>query len=157
MFHSLFFFFFSFLGWGETVHLVRLPLTGLLYQPRMIDDDECGAVCGMIIGKGNRSTRRKPVPVPLCPPQIPHDLTWAGTRATAVWKRRLTDWAMARPHFIVTQRYPIWINSGARICDSVTQISMVCFRSFNIITEQYGTIICRHRNERIEHFTSHNS
>jgi hypothetical protein len=41
-------------------------LIGLLYQPRMIDDDECGAVGG-IIGRGNRSTRRKPDPVPLCP------------------------------------------------------------------------------------------
>jgi hypothetical protein len=47
---------------------------GLLYQPRMIDDDY-GAAGGMRIGKGNRSTRRKPAPVPLCPPQIPHDLT----------------------------------------------------------------------------------
>jgi hypothetical protein len=64
---------FSFVGWGETVHLVRRPLFGLLYQPRTIDD-ECEAVGGMRIGKGNRSTRRKPAPVPLCPPQIPHDL-----------------------------------------------------------------------------------
>jgi hypothetical protein len=29
----------------------------------------------MLIGKGNRSTRRKSAPVPLYPPQIPHDLT----------------------------------------------------------------------------------
>jgi hypothetical protein len=29
------------------------------------DDGEIGG----IIGRGNRSTRRKPVPVPLCPPQ----------------------------------------------------------------------------------------
>jgi hypothetical protein len=47
-------------------------------------DDECGAVGGMRIGRENRSTRRKPAPVPLCPPQIPHDLTWARTRAAAV-------------------------------------------------------------------------
>jgi hypothetical protein len=33
------------------------------------DDGEIG---GMIIGRGNRSTRRKPAPVPLCRPQIPH-------------------------------------------------------------------------------------
>jgi hypothetical protein len=46
---------------------------GLLYQPQMIDDDY-EAVGGMRIGRGNRSTRRKPAPVPLCPPQIPHDL-----------------------------------------------------------------------------------
>jgi hypothetical protein len=32
------------------------------------DDGEFG---GMKIGRGNRSTRRKPVPAPLCPPQIP--------------------------------------------------------------------------------------
>jgi hypothetical protein len=43
----------------------------------MIDDDECGAVGEMRIGKGNRSTRRKPTPVTLCPPQIPHDMDWA--------------------------------------------------------------------------------
>jgi hypothetical protein len=42
----------------------------------MIDDDDYGAVGGMRIGRGNRSTRRKPAPVPLCPPQMPHDLTW---------------------------------------------------------------------------------
>jgi hypothetical protein len=70
---------------------------GLLYQPRMIDDDY-GAVDGMRIGRGNRSTRRKPVPVPLCPPQIPHDLTWGRTRAAAaVGSQRLTAGAMARP------------------------------------------------------------
>jgi hypothetical protein len=32
---------------------------------------------------------------PLCPPQIPHDLTWARTRAATVGSRRLTAWAMA--------------------------------------------------------------
>jgi hypothetical protein len=51
----------------------------------MIDDnDDYGAVGGMRIGRGNRSTRRKPTPVPLCPPQIPHDLTWDRTRDAAV-------------------------------------------------------------------------
>jgi hypothetical protein len=38
--------------------------------------DECEAVSGMRIGRGNRSTRIKPAPAPLCPPQIPRDLTW---------------------------------------------------------------------------------
>jgi hypothetical protein len=38
-------------------------------------DYEDGEFGGMIIGRGNRSTRRKPAPVSLCPPQIPHDLT----------------------------------------------------------------------------------
>jgi hypothetical protein len=62
------------LSWGGVrVHLVRRPIFGLLYQPRMIDDPR-GVVGGMRIGKGNRSTRRKPTPMPLCPPQIPPDL-----------------------------------------------------------------------------------
>jgi hypothetical protein len=42
----------------------------------MTDDDECGAVTGMRIVRGNPSIQRNPAIVPLCPPQIPHDLTW---------------------------------------------------------------------------------
>jgi hypothetical protein len=30
----------------------------------------------MRIGRGNRIARREPAPVPHCPPQIPHELTW---------------------------------------------------------------------------------
>jgi hypothetical protein len=90
----------SFLGVGwDWVHLARRPLIGLLYQPRMIDDDKCGAV-GMRIGRENRSTRRKRAPMPLCPPQIPHDLTWTRTRAATVGSRRPTAWAMARPKLL---------------------------------------------------------
>jgi hypothetical protein len=62
---------------------------GLLYQPQMIDDGDCGAIGGMKIVLGNRSTRRKLAPVPLCPPQIPHDLTRARTQAAAVGIQRL--------------------------------------------------------------------
>jgi hypothetical protein len=65
-------------------------------------DDECGAVGGMRIGRGNQSTRRKPAPVPLCPPQIPHDLIWARARTAAVGSRRLAVWAMAPPCRLVT-------------------------------------------------------
>jgi hypothetical protein len=67
----------------------------------MIDEDDCGAIGGMKIGRGNRSTRRKPAPAPLCPPQIPHDQTQAWTRAAAVGSQRLTAWAMARPFSLV--------------------------------------------------------
>jgi hypothetical protein len=38
----------------------------------------------------------KPVPVPLCPPQIPHGLTRDRTWASGMGGRRLTAWAMAR-------------------------------------------------------------
>jgi hypothetical protein len=44
-------------GW-DWVRLIRRQIFGLLYQPRMIVDDECGAVSGMT-GNGNRSTRKK--------------------------------------------------------------------------------------------------
>jgi hypothetical protein len=71
--------------------------SGVLYKPQMIDEDDCGATGGIMIGRGNRSTRRKPAPAPFCPPQIPHDQTRARTRATAVGSQRLTAWAMARP------------------------------------------------------------
>jgi hypothetical protein len=49
--------------------------------PRDYDYGEFG---GMKIGRGNRSTRRKPAPAPLCPPQIPLDQTRARTRAAVV-------------------------------------------------------------------------
>jgi hypothetical protein len=38
-------------------------------------DYEDGEIGGMMIGRGNRSSRRKSASVPLCPPKIPHDLT----------------------------------------------------------------------------------
>jgi hypothetical protein len=57
------------------VRLSRLgaaTTTGLLYQHQMIEDGDCGAVGGMKIGRGNRSTWRKPAPAPLRP-QISDD------------------------------------------------------------------------------------
>jgi hypothetical protein len=39
----------------------------------MIDEGDCGVIGGMKIGRGNRSTRRKPASAPHCPPQIPLD------------------------------------------------------------------------------------
>jgi hypothetical protein len=70
--------------------LGTVATTGLLYQPLMIDDGDCGEVGGMKIGRGNQSTRRKPARAPLCPPQIPHDQTRAQTQAAAVGSQQLT-------------------------------------------------------------------
>jgi hypothetical protein len=53
--------------------------------PGEYDDREIGGM----IGRGNRSTRRKPAPVPLCPPQTPHAAR-TRTRAAAVGSQRLT-------------------------------------------------------------------
>jgi hypothetical protein len=51
-------------------------------------DYDDGEIDGMI-GRGNRSNRRKPAPVPRCPPQTPHDAR-KQTRAVAVGSQRLT-------------------------------------------------------------------
>jgi hypothetical protein len=60
--------------------------------PGDYDDGEIGGM----IGRGNRSTRRKSAPMPLCPPQTPHAARMR-TRAAAVGSQRLTAWAAARP------------------------------------------------------------
>jgi hypothetical protein len=97
--HDVYITYYYFLNsWGRMrlSHLVRRSLTGLLYHPRSIDN-ECGAVGGMRIGKRNRSTLRKAAPVPLCSPQIPHDLTQDRLRTAEVGIRRSRAWATARP------------------------------------------------------------
>jgi hypothetical protein len=51
-------------------------------------DYDNGEIGGKI-GRGNRSTRRKPAPVPLYSPQTPHAAR-TRTRAAAVGSQRLT-------------------------------------------------------------------
>jgi hypothetical protein len=63
------------------------------------DDCEDGEFGGIKIGRGNRSTRRKPAPAPIYPPQMPLDQTRAWTQAAAVGSQRLTAWDMARHNF----------------------------------------------------------
>jgi hypothetical protein len=53
-------------------------------------DDEYGSVDGMRIDKGNQSTQRKPAPVPLFPPQIPHGVTWDHTQTSTVGNQQVT-------------------------------------------------------------------
>jgi hypothetical protein len=83
-------------GW-DWVHLVRRPLFGLLYQPRISYDDKCGTVGGIRIGREDRSTRRKPAPVPLCPSQTL--MTWPGLEpgVSRCGKPSTTAWALTRP------------------------------------------------------------
>jgi hypothetical protein len=80
----------------------------------------------------NRSTRgEKPVPVPLCPPQIPHP---DRTRASAVRGRRLTAWAMARPQpRIVTrvlfprfEHYWLYSHSVTDVCAACCLLLLSC-------------------------------
>jgi hypothetical protein len=68
--------------------------------PGDYDDGEIGGM----IGSGNRNTRRKPAPVPLCPLQNPHAAR-TRTRAAAVGSQRLTASATARPHIVVSMSH----------------------------------------------------
>jgi hypothetical protein len=43
--------------WSGTEFTITEATTGLLYQPQMMDDDECGPIDGML-GRGNRSTQK---------------------------------------------------------------------------------------------------
>jgi hypothetical protein len=81
---NFFYIFFITLSGVRLSPLGTAATTGLLYQPQMIDNGDCGT-----IGRGNRSIRRKPAPAPLCPPQIPHDQTRVPTRNVAVGSQRL--------------------------------------------------------------------
>jgi hypothetical protein len=115
------FYVFYYSWWGGTKSLGTAATSALLYKPQMIDEDDCRAIGGMKIGRGNRSTWRKPAPAPLCPPQIPHDQTRARTRAAAVESQRLTAWAMARPKPMV----PICQTSHSRRNSKIRVVYMV--------------------------------
>jgi hypothetical protein len=122
-------FFLSFLGWGwDWAHLVRRPVLGLLYQPRIVNDDECRADGGMRIGRGNRSTWTKPVSLPLYKPQIPYDLTWDGTWDPAVGSRPLTDWAMT--HLRRVRSYDERPATSISICLCLTKAVALSYGSF---------------------------
>jgi hypothetical protein len=58
---------------GGGVHIGSTRHVGhcwpIVPAPGICDDD--GEFGGIKIGRGNRSTRRKPASAPLCPPQIP--------------------------------------------------------------------------------------
>jgi hypothetical protein len=83
-------------GGGMQLGPLGTATTNRLIMPAPGDYDD-GEIGGMI-GKGNRSTRRKPVPMPICPPQTPHAAR-TRTRAAAVGNQRLTPSATARPYF----------------------------------------------------------
>jgi hypothetical protein len=73
---TCFTFFNSHSGGGVQLGPLGMSATDWPIVPAPADYDD-GEFGGMKIGKGSRSTGRKPVPAPLCPPQIPIDHTWA--------------------------------------------------------------------------------
>jgi hypothetical protein len=62
--------------------------------------------------QGKSKDSKKPAPVPLCPPQIPHDLAWAWTGAATVGSRRLTAWATTRPSVCILTLFASNLRQG---------------------------------------------
>jgi hypothetical protein len=128
MIHSTLFFCGA--GW-DWVHLVHWPLTGLSYQPQMVDG--YGAFGGMRIGRGNWRSWRKPTPVPPCPPQIPHDLTWA----TVMGSWQLSAWAVAWPATLSYIHVGIPIASDDSVTHS-SEIILIFIWKFEVVLENLG-------------------
>jgi hypothetical protein len=78
--------------WGETVS-EPWPPAGLLFIPQVIY--EYGEQWWNDTDSGKPNNWEKPVPVPLCPPKIPHGLIWVWTWASVVRDWWLTAWAMS--------------------------------------------------------------
>jgi hypothetical protein len=108
----------------------------------------------------------KPVPVPFCPPQIPHGLTPARTRASEVRRRRLTPWVMARPcntitgspffsppmickFFFCYDRYTIFINAAtSRIVQSVWSKMQKTSLTIGVICDSFHSSKVVYNNSR---------
>jgi hypothetical protein len=98
IYYSIFFLFSLLIEWGvesSWVHSSLRPQLAYCASPGVFDNGEIGRM----IGRGNRSTRRKPAPVPLCPPQTPHAARMR-TRSAAVGRQRLTTSATPLPYSI---------------------------------------------------------
>jgi hypothetical protein len=116
---SILFFFLGFSGWGETESTWYVGHCWPIVPAP-------GDRWWWLWSRGNRSTRRKPAPVPLCPPQIPHDLTGDRTRAAAVGSQRLTAWAMARPLTSIFVYHPYFAELLSVYPDSMPVILTGC-------------------------------
>jgi hypothetical protein len=116
------------------VHSALRPLIGRPIVPAPGDYDD-GDIGGMMIGRGNRSTWRKPAPVPLCPPQTPHAARMR-TQAAAVGSQQLTAWVMARPYHVLAVTI-IHVNTNGEVTGS--EYGEVCWMGK---CGQHGISVC---------------
>jgi hypothetical protein len=84
--------------------------------------------------QGKPKYSENPAPVLLCPPLIPHDLTWARNRAVVVRSRRLTASAMERSKLIHLTRSRL-----PRLCNTEWQNNawMVHWKWYKAKRQQY--------------------
>jgi hypothetical protein len=114
------------LGGGGGIHLGPLGTAAtnrpIVPAPGDYDDGEIGGM----IGRGNRSTRRKPAPVPLCPPHAAR----TRTRAAAVGSQRLTAWATARPIYTLKDMSFRKADESLVCSDKTWQLVLTCINMF---------------------------
>lgn len=97
---------FLFMGWGETESTWCRLLLCLSYQPLMMMIWQMsGVVSKVIIGKGNRSTPRKPAYSAILSSTNPAWTDLGSNPATAVGSRKQRAWAMARPSQNLTDAF----------------------------------------------------
>jgi hypothetical protein len=107
--------------------------------PGVYDDGEIGE---MMICRRNRSTRRKPAPVPLCPLQTPHAAR-TRTRAAAMGSQRLTAWATARPIYLficlficsLPFKFPSHVKHSVAITNANNLYGNSCYLFWKILWE----------------------
>jgi hypothetical protein len=121
--------------------------TGLLYEPQMIDDDDCGAIGGIKIGKGSRIPRKKPTLAPLCPPQNPDPGSNPGRRGGKPVTNRLSYGAAC---FLVTLQTELLLSQVPHLCQghmrnisrhwTILIISVLSSRGCNLVVvhRRYG-------------------
>jgi hypothetical protein len=98
-----------------------------------------------MIGKGNRSIRRKTAPVPLCPPQTPH-VTWsgidAGRRCGMPASIRLSYGTVQHTdnihHVANYHRFHSSPRNGWRSHDNREELASVRFEVFTAVTMKNG-------------------
>jgi hypothetical protein len=112
-------------GWSVTESTITEATTGLLYQPwwwwMMMSVEQSAE---WLAGE-NRSARRKPAPISLSPPQIPHHLTRVWTQVSAMGIRWLHAWVTAPHSNRLTYRISLWkvsINDTLLYLDYLTSL-----------------------------------
>jgi hypothetical protein len=76
------------------------------YTAPVINECVCVAMVEWYRRKPTSQGGEKPLPFPLCPPQIPRIPSWDRTQVSAVTDWRLTAWIIARRDYAIQQTIP---------------------------------------------------
>jgi hypothetical protein len=87
--------------------------------------NEYGAVERGRIFKGDRNIRRNTIPVPFCPPQIPHDLTWARNLIAAIGSWHLAGFLLSLL-FVLEDEGDMFVEHIGRLSQDYTALYPKC-------------------------------